>query len=165
MKWQGFVLKITSSSLLPSSRPNSQSSHIPNSKDPTLLRPSPPSHNNISDIGRLNPLTPIRERDILKQWNPLTMCKEMINNFFLLQTHRAFGCTTKISSFKHVFRRNLAYGGRSSKETYFCGSFRLPNGLGSKITTIQGFKLCGTKTLNAKPARLTNCKYYRLPNH
>jgi len=78
------------------------------------------------------------------------MHKEMIDIFFLLQTHIASTWTAKISSLEHVLHKNLAFGGCPSKETNFCGSLKLPNGLGSNMPPLQHSKLCGTKTIDNK---------------
>jgi len=92
------------------------------------------------------------------------MHKEMIHRFFLLQTHRASTRTAKMSSFKHVLRRDLAFGGRPSKETNFYRSFRLPKGFGSNIPTIQHFHQCGTKTRDGKdPLELNGHTMSSLP--
>ena len=75
------------------------------------------------------------------------MHKKMIYRFFVFQTQIASTWTAKISSFKHVFCRNLAFCGCPSKKKNFCWGRRLPSGVSSNIP---GFQLCGTKTLDGK---------------
>ena len=109
LKTQSFILKGTSISLLPTSPLNSQRKHIPNSKNPTLLHPSPPAQCHISHIRRLNPTNPHqRERNKSQSENPTDNAEGDDLQILPLQTHRASTWTTKISSFKRVSYRNLA---------------------------------------------------------
>jgi len=76
----------------------------------------------------------------------------MIHIFFLFQTHRASTWTAKISSFKLVLRRNLAFVCFQAKKQTFLGAldFQTDLTLGSNSLTIHRFPLCGTKTLDEK---------------
>jgi len=74
------------------------------------------------------------------------MYKEMIHSFFLPQTHGASTWTTKISSFKHVFRRNVAYGGRQAKKHTFVGTLDFQMDLATK----------------SRPSKASNCMEQKL---